>query len=317
MSKVSSLFELRKKSCLISGVLSPRILEVSIVLSLLLISVILIDADHAEFLGILTLFSAIAFRLLPSINRIVNSQNSIRSYAFLLNIRVPVLEPLRSKRTSNEIIERLVFDNISIQRNDRIILENVNLDLKKGMTVGIGGPSGSGKSTLAFAMAGLVTPASGEILVNGSLNSIRNDRVSIVRQSPYFLHGSIAENICFGFRPDSEKLDKVLNMCGLSEVIDSLPKGIDTILGEGGKTISGGEAQRVAIARAIYKPADLLIFDKSFSDLNERLRVRILDAVREEFKDLMIVIISHDRDLLKRCDISYTVENATISETNS
>ena len=270
-----------------------------------------------EFIGILTLFAAIAFRLLPSINRIVNSQNSIRSYPFLLNIRPPHTEPLRSNPTSNEVVERLVLDNISIQRSDKIILKNVNLDLKKGTTVGIGGPSGSGKSTLAFAIAGLMTPSSGQILVNGSSKGTRTSRVSIVRQSPYFLHGSIAENIYFGLEPDSERLDKVLNMCDLSELIDSQSNGIDTIMGEGGKTISGGEAQRVAIARAIYKPADLLIFDESFSDLNERLRVSILIAIREEFKNLIMVIISHDRDLLKRCDKSCTVENATISETNS
>lgn len=270
-----------------------------------------------EFIGILTLFAAIAFRLLPSINRIVNSQNSIRSYAFLLNIRPPHTEPLRSNPTSNEVVERLVLDNISIQRSDKIILKNVNLDLKKGRTVGIGGPSGSGKSTLAFAIAGLMTPSSGQVLVNGSSKGTRTSRVSIVRQSPYFLHGSIAENIYFGLEPDSERRDKVLHMCDLSELIGSQSNGIDTILGEGGKTISGGEAQRVAIARAIYKPADLLIFDESFSDLNERLRVSILNAIREEFKNLIMVIISHDRDLLKPCDISYTVENATISETNS
>ncbi len=181
ISKVRSLFELRKKSYLISGVLSPRILEVSIALSLLLISAMLNGAEPMEFIGILTLFAAIAFRLLPSINRIVNSQNSIRSYPFLLNIRPPHTEPLRSNPTSNEVVERLVLDNISIQRSDKIILKNVNLDLKKGTTVGIGGPSGSGKSTLAFAIAGLMTPSSGQILVNGSSKGTRTSRVSIVR----------------------------------------------------------------------------------------------------------------------------------------
>jgi len=317
MKKVGSMFKLRKKSYLISGVLSPRILEVSIVLSLLLIAVTLMGSDQEEFLSILTLFAAIAFRLLPSVNRIVNSQNSIRSYAFLLSIRPTGSHETTNQPGGNEVIESMVLNDVTIERTNKIILESVNLRLHKGSCIGISGPSGSGKSTLAFAIAGLMKPGSGEILINGSSNSTWTDRVSIVRQSPYFLHGSIADNISFGLDNDSSKMRKVLNICRLNELVDSFPEGVETLLGEGGKTVSGGEAQRIAIARAVYKPADLLIFDESFSDLNESLRMAILDSIRDEFKDLITLIISHDQDLLKRCDKIYTLENGTISETNT
>lgn len=318
MQKVGDMFKLRKKIYLVSGVLSPRILELSILFSLLLISLILMDAPRTELLSVLTLFAAIAFRLLPSVNRIVNSQNSIRAHAYLLDVSDRA--DTDSVRPLNEPLSEFRMENVHVQRAGKEILSKVNIRLSKGETIGIGGPSGAGKSTLSMAICGLIEPSSGYIYVNGNPtleHKSRVKRISLVRQDPFLMHGSIAENICFGLEMDGEKLLMSLTTSSLDELMHAFPDRERTLLGEGGKNLSGGEAQRVAIARAIYKSADVLIFDESFSDLNTNLRDSILHKIRQSSPDQIIVLISHDQELLKRCDRRYQVNNATIVETNS
>jgi ABC-type multidrug transport system fused ATPase/permease subunit len=196
----------------------------------------------------------------------------------------------------------------------------VSVTIPKGHRVGIAGKTGSGKSTLMDLVLGLVSPASGRILIDGTELTDANRsswqaQIAHVPQLIYLADATVAENIAFGIEPekiDRELVRKAAERAELTDVIAGLPKGYDTFVGERGVRLSGGQRQRIGIARALYKRADVLVFDEATSALDNETEAAVMDAIDRLDRNLTIIIIAHRLSTLDGCDTIVRLENGRI-----
>ena len=200
------------------------------------------------------------------------------------------------------------------------VLDGLNLVLEPGTTTAVVGPSGSGKSTVLALLAGLHSPASGSILVDGldaaALDAAsRRNLVSMVFQHPYLFDGSIEENVRAG-QPSAgpEALDEAAELARVRPVIDRLPGGWQAPVGEGGATLSGGERQRVSIARALLKPAPVLLVDEAASALDTENEAAVTAALTADPTSRTRVIVAHRLSSIRAADRVLFLEDGRIVE---
>lgn len=201
----------------------------------------------------------------------------------------------------------LSFCNVTVSYlEQRAVLQNISLSVKKGERLGIEGPSGSGKSTLVKAILGVVRPETGQVLIGSvSVSEIRRgdlfQAISIVPQEIELLDTSLRENILLGSKCSSEELEKAVGVAELSDVISRLSDGLDSLVGEKGYSLSGGERQRVGIARALLRNPEILILDEATSALDQVGENSILEALSKNYPMLTMIIISHRPAPLQFC----------------
>jgi len=208
----------------------------------------------------------------------------------------------RVEKLQGEIEFKEVYFNYDGQKP---VFEGLNLRISAGEKVLITGQNGSGKSTLMKLILGLYHPRRGQIMIDGynikelSLASLR-ERISVVSQSVFLFNDTIWNNILYS-RPDATESEvrRAVELSGAAEFIEKLEEGYNTIVGETGKKLSGGEKQKIAIARAILREADVLIFDEPTAHLDKESAAMIERLVRDNFRDKTCLIISH-----KKWDIS-------------
>jgi len=270
-----------------------------------------------DVLPTLALFGAAAFKVLPSINRILNSSQQMRfatpnisklynelSVAIPRNLNLKSFPKIKLKKKLS--LKNLYFAYPGSKKN---ILSNMSLDIFFGECIGIVGASGAGKSTLVDNILGLFTPQSGSITVDGinindNIRSWQNE-IGYVSQNLYLTDDSIKSNIAFGVSPnkvDIRKVNKSIRMAQLTEFIKSLPKGLNTNLGEGGIKLSGGQRQRIGIARALYHNPSLIVLDEATNALDTKTEKEIMDAVLKLKGIKTIIIIAHKMSTLDKCD---------------
>ncbi len=246
--------------------------------------------DYTDILSLIILYSVAGIRLLPSFTKIIFSLQKIRFslpninliYEELLNLRKDNFIISNSKLIKNKKIEfknNIQIKNLffSYDKSEKIIINNISLDINFGEAIGIIGPSGSGKSTLIDLIIGLNIPQSGSIEIDGinikeNINSWYSN-IGYIPQNIFLLDGSIKSNIAFGVKNeniDQKKLNLAIEKSNLKSFIESLEDGVDTLIGELGNKISGGQKQRLGIARALYTDAKLLILDESTSSLDNQ-----------------------------------------------
>lgn len=261
-------------------------------------------------------FAVAAFRLLPALRGILSGWTVIQNSACCLPI---VEEGLKGKSEVADMADyrKLPFEkeieirNLSFCYPDgKEVLKNFGCTIRKGEYVGIRGESGIGKSTLFNLLLGFLTPASGEISIDGvplaaSVRAAWHRRVGYVPQEVFILNGTLAENIALGCeKTDREKIRRILKQVKLEEWAAALPQGIDTPAGECGGRMSGGQKQRIGIARALYKEADVLLLDEATSALDnetERAVNEMLCGLMEECGGLTILSIAHRESSLAYC----------------
>ena len=212
----------------------------------------------------------------------------------------------------------LVFKTVSFwyPNASRPAVEDIELAVPKGARVGLAGRTGSGKSTLMDLVLGLLRPDRGRILVDGveltdANRSAWQSRIAHVPQSIYLSDASIAENIAFGVPAreiDRKRMAAAAAHAELAEVIEALPQGYDTPVGERGVRLSGGQRQRVGIARALYKRADVLVFDEATSALDTETETAVMGAIERLGRDITIFIIAHRLSTLDGCDMVVTLD---------
>ena len=184
----------------------------------------------------------------------------------------------------------------------------MNFKIKKGDWLGIKGPSGSGKSTLIDCALGLLKPTTGVIEVNGNdvyLNKNWHKIVSHVPQDLAILKSSYAENIALGIAAEKIDIEKVMHLVrvvGLEDVVKKDDNGLWSPLGRRGNRLSGGQKQRLAIARALYKSPQIVFLDESTSGIDLDLEDKLLKSLKQNFKGITFVIISHRNETFKHCD---------------
>ncbi|MBQ7617679.1 MAG: ABC transporter ATP-binding protein, partial [Desulfovibrio sp.] len=198
-------------------------------------------------------------------------------------------------------------------------LVGLNVTIPKGSMVGFIGSSGAGKSTVVGLLTGLLSPSRGEILVDGQVLGPQHKKawlknIGYVPQSPFLLNASLAENVAFaswGSQPDLAKVERCCRMAAM-DFLDDLPKGLDTILGERGVRLSGGQVQRVAIARALYGDPLLLLFDEATSALDGASEQAIQHTIESLGGEATLILVAHRLSTVKNCDYLYWLGQGTI-----
>jgi ABC-type multidrug transport system fused ATPase/permease subunit len=193
----------------------------------------------------------------------------------------------------------------------------------KGQVVGLVGKSGSGKSTLCDILTKLVIPTSGEIYVdNQSLSIISRkawrQRTGYVSQEPFLFHASVKDNIAIGMPEASDEC--VINAAKAAQAdifISALPDGYETLVGVGGVGLSGGQKQRIALAQAFLRKPDILILDEATSGLDSETETNVFKAIRREFSESLVVLVTHRLSSLKNADRILFLECGNIVETGT
>jgi len=205
------------------------------------------------------------------------------------------------------------------------VLKDLNLTIKKGSRVGFVGTTGSGKSTLLDIVMGLLQPSQGELKIDGTVLTLKNQRswqthIAHVPQTIFLADSTVEENIAFGIPKGQINFDKVRDAAKkaqIAHVIDGLPEGYQTHVGERGVRLSGGQRQRIGIARALYKDADVIIFDEATSALDGETEEAVMEAIEGLSKDLTILVIAHRLSTLKTCTQVVDLENGSIKRIGS
>jgi len=203
------------------------------------------------------------------------------------------------------------------------VLQDVSLDISPGETVALVGRSGSGKSTLVKLLAGLMEPTEGRIdfdehdMRTLDYRSLRR-HIGIVLQESYLFNDSIAANIAFGeAEPDLERLRWAARAAAVLDVIEALPLGFDTRVGESGMRLSGGQAQRIAIARALYSKPSVLLFDEATSALDTESERAVKESLDELLSGRTSVVIAHRLSTIRNADRIIVLERGRVVEQGS
>lgn len=217
----------------------------------------------------------------------------------------------------------IVFDGVSFSYDKKMVLENVNMTIKKGETVGILGGTGSGKSTLMLLLDGLYDLTNGSISINGvDIRKIKKHElrknIGFVLQEPYLFSRSLRDNITISLEDyDNEQLENAVETACLKPAISKFVEGYNTYVGEKGVTLSGGQKQRTAIAQMLIDDPDIMIFDDSLSAVDAKTDVAIRRGLKKAGEDKTVIIISHRITTIMGADHIYVFDHGKIAENGS
>ena len=269
--------------------------------SIILTSLYLIGIEKNELLITLIFFGALIFKALPSFSRIITSFQQI---GFSYPANKLVNDEINRKNDvdlfyDEEIIfnESIKFKNLSFSFEENKILNNFSIEIKKGERALIIGESGKGKSTLIDIIAGFYNNYEGDFLIDGvPLKSIVNWRKKIgyLSQSFFILDDSIKNNIILNDESNEDRLIEIIKICQLTELISSKKEGLNTVIGERGSLLSGGEKQRIGLARALYRNPEILILDEPTSSLDENTAENFIESVLKLDKNYTIIMVTHN-----------------------
>ena len=273
------------------------------------------QSDISGALGILSMFVLGLYRLMPSANRLLSSYNQVmyfhKSLDIVHNDLMYDIESLGDEKIGFD--KNIVLQNIDFgYTSDKIVLKNINIEIKKGEKIAFIGPSGSGKSTLVDIIIGLYRPLDGKIAIDNQPLSDANikdwrKKVGYIPQSVYLFDGTVAENVSFGQEYDEARIKDVLDKAKILEFLQVHQDGIETIVGEGGVKLSGGQKQRIAIARALYQKPEILVLDEATSALDEAIEKEIMNEIYEISEDKTLIIIAHRLSTIDRCEKVYKI----------
>jgi ATP-binding cassette subfamily B protein len=266
----------------------------------------------------LSLFVLALYRLLPSINRIVNGYNVLTYHHQSIKIINEELK-INQENLENKTVlfnHKIELTNIDFSYQKKSALKDITLTINKGEKIAFVGKSGAGKSTLVDLIIGLYQPNKGIVRVDNTVIDESNlqswrSQIGYIPQQVYLFDGTIESNICFGRKLDRVLLDKVLRQANIFEFLQT-KQGVDTLVGEGGIQLSGGQKQRIAIARALYGQPEILVLDEATSALDDKTEQKIMSEIYNISKDKTLIIIAHRLSTIKDCDKVYEIKNGTL-----
>lgn len=276
----------------------------------------------------LWIYSFFIFGPLQQLGDVINvyreAEVSLNNFEAILNTPK---EPRPRTPVPVSSIETLTFNNVTFKHQTAVnhALHGISFSVRQGETIAFVGPSGSGKTTLVKLLVGLYRPHSGKILYNNyshdeiDFDTLR-ERIGFVTQDTQLFSGTIRENLLF-VNPkatDEECLD-VLNKAACQSLLARADKGLDTMIGEGGVKVSGGEKQRLSIARALLRNPHLLVFDEATSSLDSLTEEEITDTIQQisRRKDLITILIAHRLSTVMHADRIYVLEKGSIVESGT
>ncbi|HDG5401369.1 TPA: ABC transporter ATP-binding protein/permease [Staphylococcus aureus] len=191
--------------------------------------------------------------------------------------------------------------------SDRLVLNDLNLEIYNGDQIALVGPSGAGKSTLTHIIAGVYQPTIGTISTNQ-----RDLNIGILSQQPYIFSASIKENITMFKDIENNTIEEVLDEVGLLDKVQSFTKGINTIIGEGGEMLSGGQMRRIELCRLLVMKPDLVIFDEPATGLDIQTEHMIQNVLFQHFKDTTMIVIAHRDNTIRHLQRRLYIENGRL-----
>lgn len=253
-------------------------------------------------------FVTALFMLYTPLKRLSSVYNSLQD-AIAANERINQLFQEYAKIKSgddilSDNIQKISFKNVTLKYDDKIALENISLDIKKGEKLALVGGSGGGKTSFINLIMKFYEPISGQIkfddmnLKNIKLSNLRQN-IAIITQRVYIFNDTVANNICYGQTYNKNKIINTLKNVDAYKFVSKLENGIDTVLNESGTNLSGGQKQRIAIARAIYKNPQILILDEATSALDNKTEKTITNLLEKVSKDKIVIIIAHRLSTIK------------------
>jgi len=290
--------------------------------------IILLGADLQALIPQLGVFMIAAFKLLPAISRLTNNmtlilrQKSSAVHVYkglfeqdeLLKYHLPI--PKITTVSRDIVVSDVTFKYPAARRP---ILNKVSLTIPHKSSVAIVGLSGAGKSTLVDIILGILPPQEGSVIFNGY--SIHHNfgawanKIGYIPQDIYILDGTLLENVAFGI--EKEKINEAqvwnaLAQAQLKAFVETLPKGLDTNVGDRGAKLSGGQRQRIGIARALYGNPDILVLDEATSALDNETEKAVMSAIQELRKNKTMIIVAHRLSTIEHCDIVYEVKKRKV-----
>lgn len=304
---------------------------------LLVILTLVTEANLTALLPTLAVFGIAAIRLLPIVNIISNGLIKFRfnrdSISRLHNDVIGVSEheenfheksstsPMKNSSFESLLIKGVAFCYPNAKQD---VLKNINLKINRGDSVGIVGESGSGKTTLVDMILGLLEPHTGEIYFNGKelKHEIVNwqKHIAYLPQEVFIIDDKLKSNVALGIKEqdiDVKLMYQSLEKASLTSLIEQLPNGVDTVLGERGVRLSGGQRQRIALARAFYHNRDILIMDESTSALDNETEKEIVDEIKNLKGNITMIVIAHRITTIENCDVVHTINQGEIVNSGS
>lgn len=273
-----------------------------------------------SYLPLLSIYVLALYRLLPSVNRILDSYNKILFNFRSLEIIYQDIQTQIAKLGDLPLAfnQEIKLQNISFGYDEKKVLDNINLVIKKGSKVAFIGESGSGKSTLVDLIMSLLTPSGGEIFIDGVLLDSQNlkswrKKIGYIPQNVYLFDSDIADNVTFGRDYDEKQLILCLQRANLYDFLQT-QEGIHTKVGDGGIALSGGQKQRVAIARALYGNPEILVLDEATSALDSETEQKIMTEIYQISKKKTLLIIAHRLSTIQDCDEVYKITKGKLEK---
>jgi len=274
----------------------------------------------------LWIYSFFIFGPLQEMGTVINlyreTEVSLQNFQQILNIPK---EPRPEQPVPLPSLEELAFENVTFthQTASQPAVRDISFRIERGRTLAFVGPSGAGKTTLVKLLVGLYRPQAGRILYNGvdsreaDMEGLR-ERIGFVTQETQLFSGTIRENLLF-VRPDATDAEclEALQRAACQSLLERAAKGLDTVIGEGGIKVSGGERQRLSIARALLRRPDLLVFDEATSSLDSLTEEEISHTIRDvaESRDVMSILIAHRLSTVMHADRIFVLERGQVVET--
>lgn len=303
----------------------------AIFLIVLTVGMLWIGMSPLSIVPTIGIFSVACIRLLPAANQLMSSLNQIRSSSYATNMVYEevyalerryntTLETIHSHRQDKITFSQFFLKQVSFRysKAKRDALVGINLTIHRNQSIGLIGSSGSGKSTLVSVILGLLTPTQGQILVDGQ--SIQNLRAwlnnfAYIPQHIFLLDDTLKRNIAMGVEDKDinlGRLNQAIQMAQLMDVVEELPEGVDTFIGENGVRLSGGQRQRVALARAFYHERDIIIMDEATSALDNETEREIIRSIKRLKGIKTLIVIAHRLTTIQYCDLVYKLERGKV-----
>ncbi|MBM9577344.1 ABC transporter ATP-binding protein [Leptospira sp. 201903070] len=293
----------------------------------LVIGILIQGKPVSDIVVLIALFGAAAFRIMPSINRILIILQNIKFSLPTIDLIYSEMADIGdesdsgSENGSIQFKSKIEAKNIHLSFGDHEILKGISLSIEKGKTVGFIGESGAGKSTFIDIFLGLLEPTEGSIYIDDvpiqkGKRSWQN-LIGYVSQTIYLTDDTLRRNIAFGLSDeqiDEKAIQNAVRLAQLQSFVETTPNGLDTIVGERGVRLSGGQRQRIGIARALYHNPSVLVLDEATSSLDVETEKGVMEAINALHGVKTILIIAHRLSTLDHCDVIFKLNNGYLAE---
>ncbi|HAO6512674.1 TPA: ABC transporter ATP-binding protein [Listeria monocytogenes] len=284
------------------------------------------EISYGEFVGFI-LLTNVFIRPIEKINNVIESYpKGFAGFKRFLEVMdtEPAIQDEKDAKPAEVFRGDIAYNQVSFEYSDgKNVLNHINLSIKAGETVAFVGPSGAGKTTICNLLPRFYDVSAGEITIDGenikrfTLPSLRA-QIGVVQQDVFLFSGTVRENIAYGkLDASEEQIEHVVKLAHLSKVVEEMPDGLDTIIGERGVKLSGGQKQRLAIARMFLKNPPILILDEATSALDTETEQVIQASLEELAEGRTTLIIAHRLATIKHADRIIVVNETGIAETGT